>query len=64
MNEARAAGGTQRESFRRNCFLKWEGCKVGGGWGVLAVRIHQKHTPAPLAGKEGGVGFSKRSYML
>lgn len=25
-----------------------------GGWGALAVRIHQKHAQATLAGKEGG----------
>lgn len=29
-NETKAAGGIQRESLRRNCFLKQEGLKVGG----------------------------------
>lgn len=51
-NETKAAGGIQRESFRRNCFLKQAGRKVGG-MGQPGCQ-NPSETRTSTSGRKGG----------
>lgn len=61
LNETKAAGGIQRESFRRNCFQKLAGRQVGGMGHPGCQKPSE--TCTSTSGRKGGGGWVQQEML-